>query len=395
MLTIFANMLINSPERLEHLKDSFESFSGTSDDWLINIRGKQREAAIAFLKERLGDKATFFELLDDSRGWSRNALDMLARAKHPYVLIWVEDHINIAGEAYLRDVVREMDEQKVESLCYSWHNIGWEKGKLSEQKALLPFRKGRAIDAVLITKGDWERVQIPGRTPYLVSLISIFKKDFFKRLLLKDRRKLPFYLTPLIYRALALLRRFGFPLEQRRTFRRINRVCGYVFPRFPKETPFDVEKGPDRFDILPMRIAFPSRELFACIDDDMDSPDHSYSLVSRGRYPVRDRLIAWNPREALPRHAPSPASLAEGDSVKERYCFYDSVKHIRATVAREHIAVISGRVRVLVGGEALELAAGEGASYFTNVSHEVRALETSEIIRYIQQTGLAPHYFSA
>src|SRR4051812_38952078 len=124
MLTVFANMLINSDERFEHLKDSFESFKDTSDDWLINIRGVKRKEVIAFLRERLGARATFFELLDDSRGWTTNAFAIAKHAKYPYVLLWNEDHMNIAPQEYIRRVVEEMKEKNAELLIYSWWNRG-------------------------------------------------------------------------------------------------------------------------------------------------------------------------------------------------------------------------------------------------------------------------------
>ena len=48
MLTIFANMKIDSTVRLQHMKDSFLSFDTISDNWLINIRGKFRNDALGF-----------------------------------------------------------------------------------------------------------------------------------------------------------------------------------------------------------------------------------------------------------------------------------------------------------------------------------------------------------
>jgi 6-phospho-3-hexuloisomerase len=43
-----------------------------------------------------------------------------------------------------------------------------------------------------------------------------------------------------------------------------------------------MEKSGERYDMLPIRFAFPNQELFACIDDDLNT--EGYSLVSRGVY---------------------------------------------------------------------------------------------------------------
>jgi hypothetical protein len=394
MLTIFANMRVNSEERFEHLKDSFDSFSGASDDWLINIRGTKRTEVIAFLKERLGGRATFFELLDDSRGWATNALEMLPQARYPYILAWVEDHINVAGEDTLRRAVSEMDAQKVKCMPYSWHGVGWTQGKAEEQRAHLRLKKGSVIETAEVSEDSWTKVTSYKNYPYLISNVSIYDKDFYKKLLEADQRIWPFPLTTFLYRVLAVLRRLGLPLEQRKTFRVINRWLGFRLGRFSTETPFNLEKGPERVDLLPLRLAFPLQELFACIEDDMDSPDHSYSLVSRGMYPKRDVLLEWNPAEDMPRHSRERKTMPKGEIIKGRYAYYPDSKHARATVVREYIAVKNGSITVTLGGQSLKLHQGEGASFFTNLQHEIRADEPSEIVRYVPNPGLAPHRFS-
>ncbi|MBI5469860.1 hypothetical protein HY968_00860 [Candidatus Kaiserbacteria bacterium] len=386
MLTIFANMLINSTERLEHLKDSFESFADTSDDWLINIRGKKREETIAFLKSRLGNKATFFELLDDSRGWSRNSLDMLAHAKHSHVFVWLEDHMNIAPQKYMRDVVAEMAERSVDYLQYSW----WQNGKFTRQFEVLPLTRGRTIDSIFIDRATWRTMLKAGNKPHLVSLLGIFKKEFLQKLLRRDLHMFPALFTKMLYRAMTLLQRFGLRFEQKIWFGRINRMSGFRFRPFSTyEAPHDIEKPYFRFDILPIRIALLHQEMFVCMDDD-DDPNDPYALMTRGLYPIRDLLVSWNP-QPLSKYVSETRALTAGTSTAEAYCYY-SAKGVRHVLSREHISVIRGKIRVTVKSQHLELSAGQGASVFTNIRHEILALEDSEIVRFTPDLGLAPHY---
>jgi hypothetical protein len=396
MFTVFANMRINSAERLQHMKESFESFQTESDDWLINIRGTRRNEAIAFLSERLGQRATFFELLDDKRGWIANALEMLPSARHDYVFVWLEDHINIAPRGYLKKVVQDMSENKVEQLVYTWWNVGWKPENSAKQKALLRLKKTGDIEWSDIDVTTWKEVREFEEAPYavyLVSLASIFRKDFFKKLLVRDQRKLPRALTPIIYKLISLVQKLGFKFEQRKCFDAIDRFFFYRLRLFPKETPFDLEKRPHRYDMLPLRTAFPRQELFVCIDDDSVPEPHGYSLISRGMYPFASRLIPWDGHTAIADHERTHLVLKREDTLKERYVYY-GVKRTRSIPVREYIKVLSGKVRISVGDESLILSAGDGAGYFTNIPHEIMALEGSEIEKYIPKTGLAPYYFS-
>ncbi|OGG72659.1 hypothetical protein A3A38_00275 [Candidatus Kaiserbacteria bacterium RIFCSPLOWO2_01_FULL_53_17] len=386
MLTVFANMLINSEERFEHLKDSFESFCDVSDDWLINIRGKKRDVVIEYLKERLGDKATFFELLNDARGWTTNAFDIVKHAKHPYILLWNEDHMNIAPQEHLRRVAEEMREQKAEFLLHSW----WQKGKFKKQFEVLPLERGETIDAVTIDKEEWKKLRVAGYEPYLISLVGIFEKSFLERLLQHDRYMLPLSFTRGLYSLMTLFQRLGVRFDQKVWFHKVNGILRFKLRRNSKETPHDFEKGPDRFDVLPIRMAFTNQELFVCMDDD-DDPNDPYSLATRGLYPIRNILMSWDPRETLANYKEEPFKLAEGERVGKPYCYYTS-KQTRQHIVREYIHVVRGKVHVTVKGESLTLDAGHGASFYTNIPHTIVAQEDSEIVRYTPDLSLAPQY---
>ena len=86
--------------------------------------------------------------------------------------------------------------------------------------------------------------------------------------------------------------------------------------------------------------------------------------------------------------------LKKGESLRERYGFYDTVKQLRTTPIREYIWLKSGHVRISVGDETQELYSGEGASFFTNIPHEIIALEDADIRRLIPKPGLARYSFS-
>ena len=389
MLTIFANMLINSEERFEHLKDSFESFNTASDDWLINVRGKERDRVITFLKERLGDKATFFRLLDDDRGWSKNSLDMIAKAKHDYIFIWIEDHMNVASQEFMRAVVEEMAEHKADYLQYSW----WQNGKYQQKFKSFSLKKGKAIDSVLLEADMWKKHTKTNKLTPLTSLLGIYRKDFLTKILKSDLHMFPLPLTRFVFKVMAFLQRIGLIFDQKNLFLRINRLSGYRFRKFStKAAPHDVEKPYYRCEILPFRTAIVHQELFACMDDD-DTPEDPYSLMTRGVYPIRDCLIRWD-KSVPANHMRTLKSLEKGAAIREAYCYY-SAKGVRHVLSREYIRVVRGKVGLAVKNKQLELSKAQSAAFFTNIPHEIVALEDSEIERFTPDIGLAPHYLVA
>lgn len=384
MMTIFANMMINSDARFEHLKDSFESFKDASDDWLINIRGKKRDEAHAWLKERLGSRATFFDLTDESRGWEVNSADMIRAARHTYILFWLEDHMYVAPQGYLEEVVREMGEHDADYLQHSW----WMNGAYREYFKGFNRTEGKTIDTVTIGHKEWNTWRSEDKHVQLVSLLGIFKKDFLMRLFQHDRYMLTDSIRQWMFRGMALLQKVGIPLNQKTWFKRINRALRFKLRRQPKATPHDFEKEPDRYDVLPIRTSVSKIELFACMDDD-DDPAHRSSLMTRGDYPVHKRLVTWG-GESSPKHKRNVFMLKKGQSLRAADAYF-SAKSVRHVLMREYLRVLGGKVTVTVKDARLELSGGEGAAYFTNIPHEINALEDSEIEIYKPDIGLAPY----
>lgn len=275
-------MRINEPERLKHMKDSFVSFKDISDDWIINIRGKLRDEAVAFLKENLGDKLTIFELLDDSRGWIVNALDMLGSAKYDYVLLWNEDHLNIAQQELYGIIVSEMVKNNADYIGYSWWIFGKDRWYFDNLTDKLEIKHVNNIDIVDMTLKKWKTLVKSGYPYFLMSLCGIYKKDFLWKMMLSDKNKLPIFLTNLLFKAMGFINILGIKFNTKKWFRYVNKFFKYKLRRYSKETPFELEKDGTRIDILPLKIALTRQELFACIDDDLNVP--GYSLVSRGLY---------------------------------------------------------------------------------------------------------------
>lgn len=391
MLTVFANIRINDKESLQHLKDSFHSFNTVSDNWLINVRGTLRVPAIEFLTKELGDKIILFQLLDDSRGWIENALQMLPHATHDYLLIWNEDHLNIAPQSELVAIVKEMAERKADYLLHSW----WMFGAAHKAFEKLTLEKGKNIDVLRLTEERWQEARHNGHPYYILSLCGIYHKDLFTKILLKDRSKLPMLFSNNLYRGMTLLNRLGIQFPQRKYFHLINKVLDHRLRRFPKETPFDLEKAPDRVDMLPLTMAFSKRELFACIDDDLDVP--GYQLIKRGAYPApsleevtleheaQENLVSDEQREVL------RIPLKKGEEYRRAY-YEDSVRTLY--LLEERLIVLSGSVNVRMGETQRTLSPHESVSVHPNIGYAITALEDATVaIIFPRRNGGKMRYY--
>ena len=246
-LTIFANFRIDTDERLQRMKDSFESFRLASiDRWVINARGEFREAAMAFLSEQIGGKLILFSL-ESGKGWFHDSRQMLVFIQSEYVFFWIEDHICMCGPDKLNTIIKDMKNSEIEYLGYSWFGMG----EFLREFDGIP---GKACDTIIgINYGEdvnalrqQTALRVIGDRSYVISACGIVSREVFERILMCKR---------------PLLR------------------------RWPKETPFDFEKRWDDEYILPVRYGIPRFEIFAAIDDDNKHPGSS--LFSRGMYPER------------------------------------------------------------------------------------------------------------
>ena len=241
-LTIFANFRINDQERLCRMRDSFLSFKNIDAQcWVINARGKYNLETLFFLHDHLGDKLSA-HVIESGRGWFEDSRKLLPEIFTEYVLFWIEDHINLADVVNYKAILKEMKLSGSESLCYSW----WQQGRLRRIYEGIEKKEFNNIETFLLDRqaNAIALRNCPGY--YIVSAVSIFSIEFFKRIINKN--------DP-------------------------------VLRRWPKETPFDFEKKGTDIHWLPIKQAIPKYELFASIDDDNGCP--GYPLQSRGLYPVR------------------------------------------------------------------------------------------------------------
>jgi hypothetical protein len=240
LLTVFSNFYIDSEERFLRCIDSFESMQELSVfKYIVNVRGQYAVRTIERLK-RLNpniDATT----INSGDGWFVDSQKLLDKIETKYVLLWLEDHICMDPKS-VNGVVLSMDDVDADILTYSF----WCNGHMLER-----YREVSQNNLELIKWFDHtiqanEVIQQSKWKSYIVSCTSIIKKELFVKII-KD---------------------------------------GGSEKRWPKETPFDFEKGPFDIKWLPIRRAAPKLELFASIDDDLSCPGSC--LQKRGLYPVRE-----------------------------------------------------------------------------------------------------------
>ena len=257
-LTVFANFKIDSEERLQRMKDSFESFKDAEiNQWVINARGHYKDDAIQYLKDRLGEKLISL-YLESKEGWFSDSRKMIGVIKYDYIFFWIEDHICMCGTEKLDAIVSEMKRSDVEYLGYSWFGMG---------RSLNQFKGINGTDGNEITSYNYSKkinkirqnnsLNEIGEKSYIISACGIFSRALFIKILMQKR---PF------------------------------------LPRWPRETPFDFEKRWDDTYILSICYGVSKYEIFASIDD--DNLYKGSSLFSRGLYPKRvNRLDMISIRE--------------------------------------------------------------------------------------------------
>jgi hypothetical protein len=250
-LTIFANFWINDDENLLRMKDSFRSFSDIcAEKWIVNVRGKHSANVSLFLREELGERLSI-HMIESGKGWFHDSKQVAEGLSTEFVLVWVEDHVNVNRIGMYEEILREMAISGSDYLCYSW----WFLGHAREIYDGLEKTDHRNTEFLELTRDNAKDLDFFGRRPYLISLSSILTRGLFFEILSARDPKLR---------------------------------------RWPKETPFDFEKSASDVHWLPLRMSVPKEELFASIDD--DNGIEGYSLHARGLYPERVKRTLPRPR---------------------------------------------------------------------------------------------------
>jgi hypothetical protein len=243
-ISVFSNFRINDDLRFERLKISFESFNAFNfENWVINIRGKYRNQVYEYLSKNIPKTKLEISVQDYSENWFNQSQKIFKKIRGNYVFLWNEDHINIAGNKNFEKIINEIEENNIDQFRYTWFH----SGKNSKIAKLANFRESQNIiyDNYTLKKHSKRLKLIDNHNiqadRYIISMTSIFKKNFFEKILFKN--------DPLI-------------------------------KRWDKKTPFDFEKCSYDIHWLPFKMAYPKNELFASIDDNHGQV--GYSLIDRG-----------------------------------------------------------------------------------------------------------------
>lgn len=248
-VSVFSNFFIDTPERLQRMKDSYTSFCDISPkEWVINIRGRFAAEASSFLQSSITDHLYIFNY-DSPMGWFHDSRKMLSHISSDITLFWLEDHLNLAPIAKLNLCISEMASQSLDLMMYSF----WWNGALRDRYRSIELNTGTNIDWFTLTVSQNTRIQEDNpEGVFIIAAPSFFKTQLFKDIVLSDD-----------------------PLP----------------PRWPTMTPFDFEKGPNDIHWLPLKVGLPKSELFASIDDDHVHPGSC--LISRGIYPKREERSSY------------------------------------------------------------------------------------------------------
>ena len=243
-ISVFANIRINDHLRFERLKLSLKSFKNYNfKNWVINLRGSYRKEVGQYLYANIPNDKIDLTIQDTSGNWFADSQNIYKKILGKYVFIWNEDHINITNLKNFGEIVEEIYQNDVDQFRYTWFHNGFDlktanlSGFSNGNKIIYDnYNFEKHVKKLEISK----KLSIKNDT-FIVSLCSIFKTTFFKKILFSN--------DPII-------------------------------KRWKKNTPFDFEKC--KYDIhwLPFKLAYPKKEFFASIDD--NHGEDGYSLVDRG-----------------------------------------------------------------------------------------------------------------
>lgn len=296
-LTIFANFFIDSEERFLRFKDSLRSMSEIdAETYVVNVRGRYAPECMNHLRHSVSRCSVFS--LESLAGWFYDSSKIRHLIATPYVLIWLEDHICMAPTAINR-VVNEMESCGADILTHTFWCNGLSLNRYS---------------AVRQTEGDQ---------------ISWFDHDIQSNALVQNNK---FGISSYIVSYASII--------STSLFNRIIDDAGSE-RRWSKMTPFDFEKAPSDIHWLPLRRAIPKQELFASIDDDLDTPGSS--LHGRGLYPVRQERASYANRR---RHPVFQVAIEPLQRIKSLILMCAGLWHIPANYRRDYAISYIFRQRI-------------------------------------------------
>lgn len=373
MITAVCNIFINSQEKLELFKETFQRVYAVSDNWLVNIRGKNRTQAIDFIVASFSDhdsNCIFYSNLDE-HNWASATTAMLLDSRYEYIYVYLEDHFLLKPVSHFQTVIQDMKKCQIDYFQYSFFNIGL---SLQNSEVLYPDYSEYFYHFKMQQK-NFEFLKRNNRHLYPFSLAGICTKDYFKKLLSIESRHL--VRVPSLVQILMENILFMYPRNRKFWFV-VNRYAsrlGIRFVIYPKETPFNLEKSLFDCDpsLLPMTVGGLKEELFANWDD--DNRLSNSSLIKRGLYP--SNLKHQNQDEEQPKGG-KQYTLRIGESTRHQY-----TQDVARTeyIAPKYILVKKGILQINADGETYELGEGQSIWLYSNVPHTLMGVQ--ECIYYV------------
>lgn len=265
-ITMYGNLLVNNSEKLDILKHTFPQWVDYwGSDVVLRIRGSLAHETIQFCnsispKVRCSIGSNFLQ-------WRKQTHFDISNVKSNYIMLYLEDHMLSINPPNASNLIVELAADEIQVFQYSWNQqyLKIAESLLNHGSKVNKASISKCIDKSLLI----EMMNVEPR--YLISLTSIFQRNFFLKLLDSPR---PY------------LRKFN--------------------PR----TPFDVEQRPNNTWFLPLTFGLPRSELGICVDD--DNTVSGSSAISRGLYngirPTRGELhhsksstinLAWELRRIV------------------------------------------------------------------------------------------------
>lgn len=208
-------------------------------DYRILLRGPQSSLAKEQLISQFPIKNNtniHLELKEKYRDWKLNTLLMVTESSYRYYLLAQEDHLLVANKEFSNHFFSECLRLNIDVAPVSFFDA---TTQLRDYLANKNSRTSEVCISCTLERG-WD-CNLSSRV-WLTSLLSLYKRDLLVKLLSTPRP---------------------------------------IVKKFPPFTPFDFEQQPGSTWFLPISIALPRSEIFACIDD---GPRGS-SLQERGLYP--------------------------------------------------------------------------------------------------------------
>ena len=240
------NVRLDSSYRLSRLIKLLQKLSLNSEAYFsIRIRGGYAvlayEQIVSLFKSNSNSNYRVY-LGEDFKQWKMNTFVQVIESNCDRFLLLQEDHYLTSSLEELNFYIKECFDKKIDiGYITAWFTY---KEFRDQANILGGFHSGRNGSYGVLDRIPWDFLDIE-KPRYLVPLVAYFERDFLDRILLSPR---PFW------------------------------------RKYPANSPFDFEQSPWAEWLLPINIGFSSKELFACIDDDIGIP--GTSLQSRTLYPL-------------------------------------------------------------------------------------------------------------